>query len=206
MLGWLFGKNKDMPPTEDISSAEEQTLSDIVRGISHAVTSVSDVQDNRFVSSLKMYFDVGDDGIFYPKMVLFDNGGNKLQVPLISLINPSSLRMDEIKVRVGVRLSASKVKKVLDSDSTRSSFSVALTGCKPGSRKDVIDVTMTFKNTDPSEGISRIIEEINQKIGYMSPNPSPEPDKDQVLDDKENFIITDDPDDNSTRIMEARND
>jgi len=105
-----------------------------------------------------------------------------IEVPLISMIDPSTLGLEEMDVRMGVRLSRSEIKKHLhdankEKEVSRCSFNVSLTSSKPGDRQDVIDVTMKFKKTEPAEGSARLVEEMNglvhpHKYGEDTSEPS----------------------------------
>lgn len=151
-------------------SGDSQTLSDMVRGIAHAASAANEIQDQQFIKQIDYYFHKESDGTLVPKVVRAKVGDNNyIEIPLISMIDPSTLGLSEMEVRMGVKLSKSDVKKRLhdvnkDVEVSRSSFSVALTSVKPGERQDVIDITMKFSKVDPAEGSSRLVEEMNGTI------------------------------------------
>lgn len=148
-------------------SEEGQTLSDIVRGIAHAAGAANEIQDRQFIQQVNHYFHKEEDGTLVPKVVRCKiDETNYIEVPLISMIDPSTLGLEEMDVRMGVRLSRAEVKSHIhdanrEKNVSRSSFNVSLTSSKPGDRQDVIDVTMKFKKTEPAEGSARLIEEMN---------------------------------------------
>ena len=196
-LTWFSGKKEpkgsiptsfDEPPEPPDNShleqrpsnnnEEAQTLSDIVRGISHAAASANEIQDQQFLKQLSHFFHREEDGTLVPKVVRTKiDDETFVEAPLISLIDPSTLGLEEMEVRMGVRLSKSEVKKRVhdvnkEKQVSRCSFNVALTGATPGSRQDVIDVTMKFKKAEPVEGVNRIIEEMN---GLVKPSKYDDP-------------------------------
>lgn len=174
----LESDGDDLPPDSDYGSdyngmpspeQEAQTLSDIIRGIAHAASATNEIQDQQFIKQIDHYFHKEDDGTLVAKVVRAKiDDGNYIEVPLISMIDPSTLGLEEMTVRMGIRLSKSKVKQAVDDAKnakvSRASFNVSLTGCKPGERQDVMDVTMVFKKTEPSEGASQLVENMNGMI------------------------------------------
>lgn len=158
---------------DDYPNNNNQTLSDIVRGIAHAAGAANEIQDRQFIQQINHYFHKEEDGTLVPKVARARIDDNTyIEVPLISMIDPSTLGLEEMEVRMGVRLSRSEVKEHVhdankDVKVSRCSFNVALTSAKPGDRQDVIDVTMKFKKVEPTEGSSRFIEEMN---GVIQPN------------------------------------
>lgn len=165
------------------NSSEGQTLSDIIRGIAHAASAANEIQDQQFIKQIGHYFHREEDGTLVPKIVRAKVDDNTfIEVPLLSMIDPSTLGLEEMEVRMGVRLSRTDIKKrIHDADEnvevSRSSFSVSLTSAQPGKRQDVIDVTMKFKKIDPAEGSSRLVEEMN---GTIQPKSSGNIDKNDL--------------------------
>lgn len=147
-----------------------ETLSDIVRGIAHAASAANSIQDRQFIQQINQYFHKEEDGTLVPKVVRAKIDDNTyMEVPLISMIDPSTIGLEEMEVRMGIRLSKSDVKKNIkefntQNEMSRSSFNVSLTSCKPGERQDIIDVVMKFKKTDAAEGASRLVDEMNGTV------------------------------------------
>jgi hypothetical protein len=178
MFSWLFarGKKEEAPPP---AAGDGQTLSDIVRGIAHAAAAANEVSDMQMLKQMRDFFTLGEDGVLEAKMVRIRlNPTTHMDVPLVSMIDPSSLSLQDMKVRMSVRLSKAEVKRQLHAandsvEVTRASFQVGLTGAKPGARKDVIDVTMTFKRLEPVEGSARVLEELGRGIAPSTANTPP---------------------------------
>jgi len=164
------GDDNHLNRRPDPGGSEGQTLSDIVRGIAHAASAANEIQDRQFIQQVNQYFHKEADGTLVPKVVRAKIDDNTyMEVPLITMIDPSTIGLEEMEVRMGIRLSKSDVKEHVQNFNdqnkvSRSSFNVSLTSCKPGERQDVIDVTMKFKKTDPAEGSSRLIDEMNGTV------------------------------------------
>jgi len=162
VFDWLFGKKASEPARAPAG----QTLSDIVRGIAHAAESANDIGDMAVLNQLKFFFDIGDDGTFVAKTARVKlNGDHYIDVPLVSLVDTGGMSLNEMEVRMSVRLTQAEVKEQLhaaaeDMKVQRSSFGVALTGAKSGTAGDVIDVVMKFKHAAPQEGMARVLDEV----------------------------------------------
>jgi hypothetical protein len=157
-----------------------QTLSDIIRGIAHAVESANEIGDVANLNQLRTYFNPNDDGTVSAKVVRIKiDAEHYIDVPLVGLVNPGSMEMEETTIRMCVRMTSTEVKSHVHAASEdmkvqRSSFNVALTSVKPGESKDTIDVTMTFKKAEPQEVLARIIDEVSRQARVQKlPPPAP---------------------------------
>ena len=161
---------------EPVNSPEEQTLSDIIRGITHSAVSAHDIVDQQFQKTVQKYFDVDAKGVFHAKFARVAVSDTQyMDVPLITMIDPKQLQLDEMEVRLGVRLTKAQVKQAVksaaddpDKGTTRSAFNVSLVSANPNHRHDVIDVTMKFKRADAVEATSRLNDEL---CSNLTPKP-----------------------------------
>lgn len=147
----------------------EQTLADIVRGIAHAVSTANEIQDQQFLKQFDHFFEKQGESLVAKEVKVKVHEDKIIKVPLISLINPSYLELEEMCVKMGIRLTETEVKKSLHQanhqlEISRSSFGVALTDIKPGTKQNVIGIEMKFKKMDQIEGVARIQEELRASI------------------------------------------
>jgi hypothetical protein len=192
MFGWLFGKKNNppvaqtppggTPPTTPTPPTPAgQTLSDIVRGIAHAVEAANEIGDISNLNQLQTFFTRNDDGTVTAKTVRIKiDDTHYMDVPLIGLVNPSTMELEETEVRMCVRMTNTEIKEHLHTASEtmkvqRASFNVALTSVKPGESKDVIDVTMKFKKAAPQEVMARAIDELARQARVQKLPPPTTP-------------------------------
>jgi hypothetical protein len=158
------------------------TLSDIVRGIAHAVEAANEIGDVANLNQLQTFFVRNDDGTVSAKTVRVKiDDGHYMDVPLVGLVNPGSMEMEETEVRMCVRMTHTEIKDHVHAASEtmkvqRASFQVALTGVKPGESSDVIDVTMKFKKAAPQEVMARAMDEVARQARVQKfPPPATPP-------------------------------
>lgn len=177
-MWWPWGKKKVAEPAPD------HTLSDIIRGLAHAAAAADEVQDRHFIKNIERYFERTDSGEYVPKYcrVMLPGQAHYMDVPLLCLMDPGTLHLSELDVKVAVRMAKSEVKQTVDAagrdlNMTRAAFTVEFTGSKPGSRQDVMEVTMKFKRPEEKlEALGRLIDDLNQSLlpkpigdGYRPP-------------------------------------
>ena len=154
-----------------------QNLTDIARGLTHAALSVEELQDQQYIRQVDRYFDRNEDGSLSAKLVRIKTGEDSyIQVPLISLVRPEGIGLDELEVDLSIRLTQSDVKQHThhadESIVTRSSFGCEITRSsrsddrarRPG---DVVDLKLKFRRQDPPEGISRILEQFDNFVSLV---------------------------------------
>lgn len=176
-------------------SEAQQTLSDIIRGMQHAVNTAQEIlQDHQF-ELLSRYFD--DDG--HPHMVHVKTpDGQVVNIPVITLIPQNTLTIKELEMDFAVRIASSELKSFhpgkednsqdsknrkssgAASDSVqRSSFNVFFSGLgkkheEAKSEKnasaseedtDVVRIKIQFVATEETEASARIREMLYKQIG-----------------------------------------
>jgi len=169
-----FGKKKPDPTTA-------QTLSDITRGMQYSVNAVQEILEQTYIRMLSRYFDESNNNEART-VTLKVSPNQEIEVPLIAIVQPNSLALQEMTVEMSIRIDDTTLKTgrpgpMLKADQTgtnepspslnRTSFTVSIapTGKPDAPRKgDVISVVMKFKAGDPPEGISRIIDEFTSKV------------------------------------------
>lgn len=142
---------------------QKQTFSDIIRGMQYAVNTAHEMLETYHIDVLNKYFD--ENGFPKTKQIRID-AGKKIDVPLISLINQSSLAIDELEVEFKARINEVKLKETELEDTRnrikldRSAFEMNFT---PSEREgDVVNIRIKFKSTQQPEGVARITDEFNK--------------------------------------------
>lgn len=198
----LFGldRKNDRPEDEDNGADPlvDRTpgLTDVVRGMAHAVMAADEIQDQQYIRLVNRYFTQNDDGTLSPRLVKMRHPVTKEVVafPLIRFVNPSGLGLDELKVEMSVRMKHAGVKETQHAANeggkvTRGSFGVEIApkGRRSSNKRaeDVLDIEMTFRASDPPEGLNRLYEAFDN----MGVIPEPEP-----YDDDYDTVILDDDD------------
>lgn len=160
-----------------------QTLADIARGMQHAVNSTQELVEDHYRRVFERYFE--DDGDPIVKRFKLPNG-YVMDVPLISLVPPSSLNLKEMKVQMSVHVDKTEAKSAIHthvkSGATRTSFNVSFapgkgTGSGGPLAKDSsrIDIEMTFVAGDSPEGVARVIEQYaNTLLPKKGEGPAPD--------------------------------
>jgi hypothetical protein len=156
---------------EDDVANRQQALTDITRGMYHAASTTSAMVAQQYIRMIDQFFDKEDDGSLSAKMVKINLGDNHvIMIPLVTLVAPKGLTLDEMKVHMSVQISETKAKLATDladdSSATRTSFNVVLSPKTNilGRKSDVTDIEMIFKAGEPPEGVMRIIEEYSNMI------------------------------------------
>lgn len=160
-MGW-FTKKK--PKRSDVPHPSH-TLPDFVRGIQHAVNSASTMAEKNSAAFLDRHF--RNDGS--PEVEIVKIPGTKmcLVVPTVTVANPPRMVLEEMEVRMAVRFDQTESKPAHpdDTEVTRTSFQVALSGEAQDERhSNVVDLVMKFKRGDPPEGVARVIAEFVNTI------------------------------------------
>ena len=174
-MGFFPGKKTEAldPKAETMKNTPpaEQTLSDVVRGMAHAASAADEIIDQQFIKQLDNFFDVvPETGKLRAKMVQVELGPDRIiEVPLITMVDPALLSLDEVTVAMVVKLTQCKVAEMVhladnEQKVTRSSFGVTMTSAAPDSRSDGLRVSMKFKRIAPPEGATRIIDEMASMI------------------------------------------
>lgn len=164
-MGWL----KEWWEGKPVS---KHALTDITRGMQHAASTTTAMLGEQFLHLINQYFDKEKDGTLRAKMVRVElSPGNMVNVPLISLVQPSAIVLKKLRIRMSIRIEEAEIKAAQkelmgNSEATRLSFKVSMsprTGIL-GRRSDVTDIEMVFEGTDAPEGIMRLIEQHTNQI------------------------------------------
>ena len=137
-----------------------QTLTDIAKGIQYTVNAAQDVVEKLYIGLLDRYFDEDNNPISMAMNITEDT---QVDVPLITLVTPTGLELDELEVDMSLRVDGVSTKKEITKagdEVDRASFDISFSGANKGKDKNpnFIEMRMKFKKADAPEGIQRIIE------------------------------------------------
>lgn len=175
---------KDIQQEE--SPDNTQTISDIIRGMQHAVNTAQEVlQDHQF-RLMEKYFDAKTGQPLMRYIVLQD--GRRVDIPLITLIPSNLLSISELEMDFSVKIASTVVKtfeekiptetgNVISEERKRASFGVFFSGLRrknnkdatdnnaePESDTDVIHIKMKFKSIEEPEAAARLREMLYNQI------------------------------------------
>jgi len=162
------------------------TFSDIARGMQHAVNTTQEIIEQHYMRLFARYFDKNGE----PLTVTFNlTPEHVVQAPLVALIQPNALALEELTLEMAIKIDQATIKKVQtpakDFDLERTSFAVSFasgkrtsagqaTGEDAGIGEDnVINIMMKFKQGDPPEGAARVLDEFYKAV-VMQPRKDPE--------------------------------
>lgn len=154
-------------------SDNHYTLSDIIRGLLYSVNTSQEVLEQQYSKTLKKYF--GQDGKPITTKIMIDCE-RYMEVPLIALINPSAIALQEMDLEMSLHVDEVLLKQMencgYEKDLTRGSFKVSINPANkcPDRPPDMMDIYMKFRAIDPPEGFSRIMDEIIKQIHPESNN------------------------------------
>ena len=149
-----------------------QTLSDLIRGLQHSVNTAMEMIETRNIELLGRYFD--PDGVPLKKRIRVDEH-TVVDVPLISIVNPSTVNIKEVEMDFTVQILDSDVrrkrpqegfmygakKEAFQGGLKRSNLEISFDG-KNESNK--MHVKIKFESTPIPEGLSRIVDEYDKTI------------------------------------------
>lgn len=149
-----------------------QTLSDLIRGLQHSVNAAMEMVETRNVELLGRYF--SPDGEPLTKRLHVDEQTD-VDVPLISIVNPSTINIKEVEMDFSVQINSSDLRckqpqggfqtgetqTPFDNRLKRTSLEISFDGKKDLSR---MQVHIKFEAKPIPEGLSRVIDEFDKKI------------------------------------------
>lgn len=149
---WNWKKKELKPQTA-------QSLSDIARGMQHAVNSTQELTEHHFQEIVARYFD--DNGAALTKRFLLPDG-TYMDVPLISLVPPAGLKLQEMYIEMSVKIDHADLKTAHPDNEalSRSSFQCSFAHKHGDSAldQDVIEISMKFVAGDLPEGVAKLME------------------------------------------------
>lgn len=142
-----------------------QTLTDIAKGIQYTVNAAQDVVEKFYIGLLDRYFDEDNNPV---NMAVNISDETTIDVPLITLVTPTGLELEELEVEMSLRVDGVNTKKETTragDEVQRASFDISFSGSnRKVKNPNTIDMKMKFKKGDAPEGIQRIIESFANNV------------------------------------------
>lgn len=164
------------PPKQPVKgNSGNQTISDVLRGMQHAVNSAQESIQNSQLRLMGRFFhpETGEPKV---RIIKLPNG-KEVSIPELVLVPQNMLLIDELEMDFSIHIASSKIKD--DSEGTgekeedkvhvnRTSFGVCFgisqDAKKGGGKGDSIDIRIKFKATDETESTARIRDMLNKTI------------------------------------------
>jgi len=161
--------------TSSAKPSTEQMLTDITRGLQHAVSVTHEAAVQQYLSLIERFFDKDSAGKLHAKMAIIQmDEQHHMNVPLIALAQTGGLSLEQMQVKLAVKLTKQETKSLANNlndtfQQTRSSFAVSVQANgndndHKSKNKKCMDIELTFKSCEPPEGVSVIIEEYTKLI------------------------------------------
>jgi len=181
-----------------------QKLTDITRGLQNAAAETNALVAEQYIRILSEYFERLEDGTLKAKMVRvqLDDRHYSL-VPLVSMVAPTGLALDRMRVELSIRLEDAEEERVRllrrlkvagrgrDNALSRSQFRASLSprggGEGKGRPSDHVHIDLEFKALQTPESIMRVIDTYTNMIEPMIiPEPGETPPEPPAAPDDEN--------------------
>ena len=151
---------------------EKQTFSDLIRGLQHSVNSAMEMLEARNLELLSRYFtEEGDAKV----RRLNINENTAVDIPIISVVTPSSLNIKEVEMDFAVQINSVEMLEkqaqrgfitdeepdALEISMERSNLEISFGGTPDSS---TMKVKIKFRSAPVPEGLARVIEEYDKTI------------------------------------------
>jgi|GEM_PF-2085102 len=161
-MGFFVKKKKRSE--NQIPDQEDQTLSDVIRGMQYCVNTAAEITEAHYLNQMSDYFD--EDG--NPVMFTYRNmRGEIVEIPVFTLMNHSELLLNEIDIKMSLPIKYEKTKKielegkaVEDFEVARSAFYLDNISTSAKGKGGEIEIEMHFKAGERPEAVSRIVDEL----------------------------------------------
>lgn len=144
---------------------KEHSLSDILKGLQHAVDDMQEMLQARQMQNLQKFWHEADGTPVCRKIRI---GDKAIDVPLATLVSHDLLEMDNIEVRFKARISSVDTRQATGSKDSTDRPGYAELHMEMDSMKvsgsDLLDITVRFKPKDVPEGIARLTDIYNKHI------------------------------------------
>ena len=153
--------------------AQSQTFSDLIRGLQYSVNAAMEMLEARNLELLSRYF-TEDGHPRFRRLMLDDN--TTVDVPVISIVNPSNMSLKEIEMEFNVKVNsvelqeklpqrgfiANEANEDLNISLERSNLQISFT--ETADQKNTLKVKVKFESAQIADGMSRIIKQYDKTI------------------------------------------
>lgn len=167
---------------------QHQRLTAITRGLQDAAAKTNSLVAEQYIRILSEYFDRHEDGTLEARMVRVQlDDSHYAMVPLVSLVAPTGLALDRMRVQLSVRLEdaeeersglISRIRGVVnqdggeEEDDSRAGFKVSLSPRNDRQREnrpsDHVHIDLEFKGLETPESMMRVIDTYTNMIKPLS--------------------------------------
>ncbi|MGN0505900.1 MAG: DUF2589 domain-containing protein [Lachnospiraceae bacterium] len=160
----IFIKKQKESKVENTPEQENQTLSDVIRGMQYCVNTAAEITEEHYLSQLSEYFD--EEG--NPVMFTYRNSrGEIVEIPVFTLMNHAELLLNEISVKMSLPIKYSELKRTEEEDKaidnfvvSRSTFYLDNLATSSKGKGGEIEIEMRFKAGERPEAVSRIVDQL----------------------------------------------
>jgi len=152
---------------------QSQMFSDLIRGLQHSVNAAMEMLEARNLELLSRYFT--EDGHPRVRRLMLDDNST-IDVPVISIVNPSAMNLKEIEMEFNVKVNSVELQEKLpqrgfmaneaNEDITisleRSNLQISFT--EIADQKNTMKVKVKFESAQIADGMSRVIKEFDKTI------------------------------------------
>lgn len=145
----------------------EQTISDIIRGMQHAVNTAEDMLTSHQIEKLTEAFN--SDGTAKTYYIILPDG-RKVDIPVACLTPSTNLSISELELEFAVKVDGTFTKG--EGKDERASYNVSFVGtdrksifgCRKKDRDATIRIRMKFREKDEPEAVARARELLDSSI------------------------------------------
>lgn len=169
---------------------QHQKLTAITRGLQDAAAKTNSLVAEQYIRILSEYFDRHEDGTLEARMVRVQlDEKHYSKVPLVSLVTPTGLALDRMRVKLSVRLEDTEEEREgllsrlrlkregEEEDDARAGLKVSLSprakGGK-GRKSDHVHIDLEFKGLETPESIMRVIDTYTNMIKPIAIDDGPD--------------------------------
>lgn len=137
-------------------------LSQIIKGMQHAVNEAQKTLEAHHLDSLLSFFHSNGE----PKMISLHVEGDKyIDVPTFTLASHSALKIEELEMQFKAKIQDVKDLELTNGDGGSDNVSSFTVGFSPSSdASDFVTVRILFKAIDQSEGFTRVLDEYDKTV------------------------------------------
>jgi len=158
---------------ETQSETQSQAFSDLIRGLQYSVNAAMEMLEARNLELLSRYFT--EDGHPRVRRLILDDKST-IDVPVISIVNPSAMNLKEIEMEFNVKVNsvelqeklpqrgfiANETSEDLNISLERSNLQISFT--EIADQKNTMKVKVKFESAQLADGMSRVIKEFDKTI------------------------------------------
>jgi len=152
---------------------QSQAFSDLIRGLQHSVNAAMEMLEARNLELLSRYFT--EDGHPCVRRLMLDDNST-IDVPVISIVNPSAMNLKEIEMEFSVKVNSVELQEKLPqrgfiANETNGDLSISMersnlqiSFTEITDQNNTMKVKIKFESAQLADGMSRMIKEFDKTI------------------------------------------